>query len=120
MKLQEFLSRLVWFAGFPVRYFIHRTMDEMIREAMSERKLLAFDYKDKPRIVQPHVYGRKNDGNGILAKQTGGESSQEELGWRRMYLRDMTNMKVLDETFSGKIDTVGEHSPWDIYYYIVD
>jgi len=114
------ISKLFWLACFPIRHCIHRNMDEMIREAMSERKLLAFDYDDKHRIVEPHVYGRKDDRNGILAKQTGGESSQKVLGWRRMYLRGITNMKVMDETFPGKIETTGEHSKWDIYYYIVD
>ena len=120
MKLQKFLSRLFWLACFPIRHCIHRNMDEMIREAMSERRLMSFDYDGFHRIAEPHVYGRKNDGNGILAKQTGGESSQEELGWRRMYLRDMTNMKVLDETFPGKRETTGMHSSWDICYFIVD
>lgn len=120
MKLQEILSRLVWFACFPIRHCIHRTMDEMIREAMSERKLLAFDYDGHHRIVELHVYGRKSDQNGVLAYQIGGQSSTGRFDWKRMHMKKMTNMKVLNKTFPGKREVTGMHSLWDLYYFIVD
>lgn len=120
MTLLKFLSGLVWFAGSPSRYVIDRTMDEMIREAMSERKKLVFDYDGLHRVVEPHVYGRKNDKNGMLVYQTEGQSSRGELGWKRMYMEKMTNMKVLDETFPGRREVTGMHSVWDLFYYIVD
>ena len=120
MKLQKFLSRLFWLACFPVRHCIHRNMDEMIREAMSERRLMSFDYDSYHRIVEPHVYGRKSDQNGMLVFQTGGQSSTGNLDWKRMYMKKMTNMKVLDKTFLGKREVSGRHVPWDIFYYIVD
>ena len=108
-------------AGVPDRSCIQRTRDEMIREAITEKKLLAFDYNDHRRIVEPHVYGRKNNKNGIMAWQIGGQSSSGKLpGWRRMYMNKMTNMKVLDEAFSGMRPVPNEHSPWDLIYLIVD
>lgn len=120
MIVSKFLSRLVWLAGFPVRYFIHRTMDEMIREAMSEKKLLAFDYDGYNRIAEPHVYGRKSDQNGMLVFQIGGQSSTGNLDWKIMYMKKMTNMKVLDKTFPGMRETTGMHKSWDFYYFLVD
>ena len=107
--------------GVPDRSCIQRTRDEMIREAITEKKLLAFDYNDHRRIVETHVYGRKNDRNGIMAWQIGGQSSKGKLpDWRRMYMNKMTNMKVLDEEFSGMRQVPNEHSPWDFIYLIVD
>lgn len=117
LKLQY---KMVGFAGILGSDSIQRTMDEMVREAMSEKKLASLDYNGFHRIVELHVYGRKSDKNGVLAYQIGGKSSQNELGWRRMYMESVTNMKVLDEKFSGKREVTGMHSAWDVYYYIVD
>lgn len=97
-----------------------RTMDEMIREAISEKKLVSFDYDNFHRIAELHVYGRQSDKNGVLAYQIGGQSSKGDLGWKIMYVNKITNMKVLDEPFPGKRETTGKHTSWDVYYYIVD
>lgn len=96
------------------------TKDEMIREAITEKKLLMFDYDGFHRIVEPHVYGRKNNEDEILAYQTEGQSSSEELGWRRMSLNKISNMQILDKKFPGKRDVTGNHSVWDVTYCIVD
>ena len=120
MRLLNFLSRLFSFAGILGRYFAPRTRDEMIREAISEKKLLVFDYNGYHRIVESHVYGRKNDKNGILAYQIRGQSSSGGLGWRRMYMKKITNMRVLGETFPGRREVTGLHSSWDFKYFIVD
>lgn len=120
MILLKFLIRLVRFAGFLVRHFIPHTMDEMIREAITQKKLLTFDYDGYRRIVESHVYGRKNDRNGILAYQIRGKSSSGKLEWKRMYMKRITNMRVLDETFPGMRPVTGLHSSWDFHYFIVD
>ena len=112
---------ILLFIGVSDRLLIPRTRDEMIREAITEKKLLAFDYNDHRRIVEPHVYGRKSDKNGIMAYQIDGQSSKGGLpNWRRMYMNKMTNMKVLDEAFSGMRPVPNEHSSWDFIYLIVD
>jgi len=120
MRLLKFLTRLVRFSGFLDRYFMSRTMDEMIREAITEKKLLVFDYDDYHRTVEPHIYGRKNDRNGMLVYQLRGQSSTGELGWKRMYMNKIANMKVLDEMFRGKREVPGMHSSWDFHYFFVD
>ena len=120
MMLLNFLARLFSSSDILGRYFASNTSDAMIREAISEKKLLCFDYDGYRRIVELHVYGRKSDRNGIMVFQIGGQSSSGRLGWKRMYMKKITNMRVLDETFPGMRPVTGQHSLWDFIYFIVD
>ena len=120
MSLFTWRPRRVTFSVVLGRDIAINTIDTMIREAMSEKKLLVFDYDGYHRIVEPHVYGMKNGRNGMLVNQVAGQSSQGVLGWRRMYLGNILNMRVLDENFQGQIEIKNEHSKWDFIYYIVD
>lgn len=117
LKLQY---KMIGFAGILGSDSIQRTMDEMFREAMSEKKLVSFDYDGFHRIAELHVYGRKSDKNGVLAYQIGGQSSSGELGWKIMYVNKITNMKILDETCQGKRETTGMHTSWEIRYFVID
>ena len=121
-KLRHLMLRLgmFLFVNISDRYFVSWTRDEMVREAITDKKLLELYYDGKYRIVEPHVYGRKNERNGILAYQIGGQSSTGIMGWKRMYMKKIKNMKVLDETFPGKREVTGMHSEWDLRYLIVD
>jgi len=94
-------------------------MDEMIRKAIQETRLLEFDYQEFHRIVEPHVYGKKFDKDGMIVYQIRGKSSTGHFGWKRVYLKEITNMKILDETFSGRRIVAGRHSSWDTIYLIV-
>ena len=120
IKLLNFLLRWFSFVSIIGRYFATNTRDAMIREAISEKKLLVFDYDGFHRIVELHVYGRKDDRNEILAYQVRGQSSTGELGWKRMYMNEITNMRVLGETYPGIRQVNDRHSPWDFIYFIVD
>ncbi len=120
LRQRIFQYGIFLFFGIQDDMLIRRTHDEMIRKAITERKLLTFQYDDLDRIVEPHVYGRKNEKNGILAYQTGGSSSSGVLGWKRMYFAKIANMRILDEEFDGKREIAGKHSPWDIVYHVVD
>jgi len=117
----KFLLGMFLFVNISDRYFVSWTRDEMIREAITEKRLLAFEYDGLYRIVEPHVYGRKNEKNGILGYQIRGQSSSGGLpNWRRMYMKKITRMRVLDETFPGIRPVPNEHSSWDFKYFIVD
>lgn len=120
MMRMRFQSGMLYSAKFLDRLLTPFTMDEMIRWAITEKKSLEFDYDGYPRIVEPHIYGRKNEKNGILAYQTRGQSSDGELGWKRMHMKKITNMRVLGETFPGIRPVSGWHSSWDLIYLIVD
>jgi len=120
MMRMRFQSGMLYSAKFLDRILTPFTTDEMIRWAITEKKLLEFDYDGHHRIVEPHVYGRKNEKSGILAYQIGGYSSDGELGWKRMHMNKIANMRVLDETFPGMREILNEHSKWDLIYLIVD
>ena len=95
-------------------------MDQIIRTAISQKKLLGFVYEARPRIVEPHIYGKKDGRYGILAYQVDGESSGKLPDWRRMYLKKISgDITILDKTFLGKRPTAGKHSEWDEIYCIV-
>jgi len=118
--LKKLLSKLSCFVGILSRHFGPNTVDKMIRRAICEKKLLAYDYDEYHRIAEPHVYGMKNGDDGMLVYQIEGESSSGGLpNWRRMKLEGITNMTVLDETFLGKRPVNGLHSSWDVIYLIV-
>ena len=116
----KFQSGMLYSAKFLDRLLTPFTMDEMIRYTITEKKHLEFDYDDLHRIVEPHVYGRKNDRNGMMVYQVGGQSSRGELGWKRMYMSKIVNMRILDKTFPGEREVPNEHSTWDLVYLIVD
>jgi hypothetical protein len=116
----RFLLGMFLFVNISDRYFVSWTRDEMIREAITEKKLVEFDYDGHHRIAELHVYGRRNEANGILAYQIDGKSSKDTLGWKRMVTKKMANLRLLDKTFPGIRHVNGKHSPWDLIYLIVD
>jgi len=89
-QLKKFLSRLFARIHFLGRKYTPSTMDGMIRQAINEKRLLEFDYDGYHRIVEPHVYGRKNEEDEILVYQLRGGSSSGRLGWKRMKLKGIT------------------------------
>ena len=92
----------------------------MIWYAILGKRLLEFDYDEYHRVVEPHVYGMKNEDDGMMVYQIGGESSSGGLpNWRRVKLEGITNMRVLDETFPGRRPVKGMYSSWDVIYLIV-
>lgn len=87
--------------------------------AIGQKRLLYFFYNGYLRIVEPHIHGRKNCRDGILAYQVGGGSSSGGHGWRRMYLDRISGLRMLDLTFPGKRESIGRHSYWDLVYSTV-
>ena len=118
-QLKNILYRSLDLTHIPERNIPH-TIDGMIRKAINEKRLLGFYYDGYYRIIEPHVYGNKNGKDGMMTYQVRGKSSSGVLGWKRMYLEKMTNMRVLRERFPGKRLVTGKHSSWDRKYFIVD
>lgn len=79
-------------------------MREIICEAIQNRNLLFFVYKGHERIVEPHLLGEKTEtGNIVLnAWQVSGYSESYNVPpWRNYLLDEITNLTVLNKTFSG-------------------
>lgn len=74
---------------------------EQICRAIKDRKLLVFDYNDKPRVVAPYCYGISTRKSEILrAIQVRGTSNSGKLGLGKLWSLDqMVGVRVSDETF---------------------
>ena len=96
-------------------------MDALIRQAMTEKRLLEFLYQGYARIAEPQVYGRKGGIVQMLVFQVGGGSKSGRLpDWRRVDLPKCSGLRMLKDTFAGRRDNPsGEHSPWDEIFAIV-
>ena len=97
------------------------TSDSIIRDAISHKLLIEFDYDGYHRVAEPHVYGKKSDRIQLLAYQTEGKSASYGLPeWRRFDVARMSNLKLTDRHFPGRRPTIsGEHSSFDNYLLLV-
>ena len=97
-------------------------MNDTIINAISNKKIIEFDYHEHHRIAEPHIYGILGGEEDILVYQTGGTSSSGGIPeWRRMHLSEISNLIVTDQTFAGRRETpTGKHSSFDRTFAIVD
>lgn len=77
-------------------------MRELVCNAIANKRLIRFMYKDDLRIAEPHCCGKNSKGIDLLrAYQTRGGSNSDEMGWKLFTLDKMENLALLDETFDG-------------------
>ncbi|OLL33153.1 hypothetical protein BTH42_04230 [Burkholderia sp. SRS-W-2-2016] len=90
-------------------------MENLILDAIKNKQLIEFHYRNLPRIAEPHVYGIKNGVLQILCYQTGGQSSNGGIpDWRRFDLDQMSRLTILAHNFPGcRPIPSGKHSAWD-------
>ena len=71
--------------------------------AIANRRLLRFTYGRQLRVVEPHTYGRNQNGKlAFRGYQTGGGSnSGDPVGWRIFLERDMSMVTLSTEQFPG-------------------
>jgi len=93
--------------------------DELIRQAILQKKLIQCYYEDHFRVIEPHVYGIKDTKYSILAYQVGGKSSSGKMGWKRMFIEKMVSLHILEENFEGPRSTSGDHSSFDTTLLVV-
>ena len=89
---------------------------KIIRLAIRERRLLAFDLNALPRIAEPHDYGIINGVARLFFYQVGGRSrSGKPVGWRWAQVDHLRSLRLLDEHFKGARDSgTGRHVEWDL------
>jgi hypothetical protein len=89
-------------------------LDQLLRTAIEETRLVRLRYRDKERIVEPHDYGRHNGVIKLLAWQVGGASSGVLPNWRWFEAAPITDAQLLDQTFPGGRPALsGKHHEWD-------
>jgi hypothetical protein len=78
-------------------------MRPLICEAIRKKRLLMFGYGDFVRVVEPHVFGVNSAGHEMLGAwlRPGHSRSDPDGGWRNYLTSEITNLQMLDETFTG-------------------
>ena len=89
-------------------------LDQLLRTAIEQTRLLRLRYRNKDRIVEPHDYGQHNGIVKLLTWQIGGSSSRPLPNWRWMEIDQVSDAQMLDKTFRGGRPThSGKHHKWD-------
>ena len=79
-------------------------MEQLIQQAITEKRMVEFDCDGYHRVGEPYVYGTLEGNLQLLIYQTAGESSRGPAslpGWRRVSLYRIRDFKVLDGHFAG-------------------
>ena len=76
-------------------------MNNLIYNAVNERRLISFNYKGHKRTVEPHTYGVDTNGHvAIRAYQVSGTSESGGIpDWRLFHESEIFNLTVLQSTF---------------------
>jgi len=93
------------------------TIDELLRTAIEQRRIIRLRYRNSPRTVEPHDYGIQNGIPKLLVYQIGGFSSGPLPNWRWMNVDMISGVQLLDRTFpGGRPIPSGKHHEWDQLY----
>lgn len=95
------LSPAVWAAGVS-----KITMEEQLRQALAERRVVQFRYHGHSRRVEPHAVGQVSEGRPALLgwQVSGGSASEPPPGWRTFVLAEISRFKVTRKTFTPRAD----------------
>jgi hypothetical protein len=93
-------------------------VDQLLRTAIREKRLVAFVLDGYERIAEPHDYGIVNATVRLFFYQVGGASrSGRPIGWRWAELSKISELKVLDRRFAGpRPAPSGRHVRWELLY----
>jgi len=93
-------------------------VDQLLRTAIREKRLVAFVLDGCERIAEPHDYGIMNAAPRLFFYQVGGASrSGRPIGWRWADLGKISELKLLDRRFAGpRPAPSGRHVRWDVLY----
>lgn len=76
---------------------------DLICQAITDRKIIEFQYHDQHRVVEPYTCGIGIKDNWQLSgfQVEGRSASNPKLGWRKFLLADMSDLKMTETDFSG-------------------
>lgn len=90
------------------------SLQQLIHDAIDQRRVLHFYYQGHLRIAEPHVLGMKNGRLHVLTYQIGGRSSSGSLpDWRRFFVSELRDVKIVEQTFVPQSWGFGRHSAFD-------
>jgi hypothetical protein len=106
-----------WSAGASPMPLPDPKLDQLLRTAIEQTRLLRLRYQNRDRIVEPHDYGVHKGVIKLLTRQVRGSSSRPLPGWRWMETDQISKAEMLDQTFPGGRPTPsGKHHNWDILF----
>ena len=93
---------------------VEKGLDDLLRDASTEKHLLRFMYNGQARIAEPHDYGIQNGILRLFCYQVGGQSSSRLPGWRLVDGSEMRDCEMLKQRFAGNREAPsGNHHRWD-------
>jgi hypothetical protein len=88
-------------------------LNQMLRNAIANKQLIRFRYKNYERTVEPHDYGVQNGITRLFCWQVSGKSSGRIPGWRMFDVESIEHCEILDKHFAGNREVSGKHHHWD-------
>src|SRR5579859_7844762 len=93
---------------------VDQELDDLLRAAIENKRLIRFEYKGNERVAEPHDYGVQNGTIRLLCWQVGGKSNGRIPGWRLVDVDRMEGCEILDRVFEGNREVQrGQHHSWD-------
>ncbi len=76
-------------------------MNQIICDAIINKLIIELRYHEYSRHVEPHAYGRDNNGDEILRcyQVSGGSKSGERMGWKLLKVRDVFSLAITKTKF---------------------
>lgn len=93
-------------------------MDERIRRAIAQKRLLELRYKGAVRLAEPHDYGTIDGAARLLVFQLHGPNSGKgSVGWRLLDVAKIESCVVSHQTFAGSRGASHQqHYLWETLY----
>ncbi len=96
------------------------SLDQQLRSAIANKRLIEFVYSGAQRVAEPHDYGVQKERPRLLVYQLRSASSpsaQQGRGWRLLDVEKIERLQVLDAPFPGsRGDAHQSHYAWDVLY----
>ena len=100
-----------------------QTLDDQLRLAIANRRLIRFTYESAVRIAEPHDYGLRDGAPRLLVyqRQKGARRDGRARGWRWLDVSRIEDCSVLEDSFRGTRESAGQqHHHWDVLFARVD
>lgn len=96
------------------------SIDEQLRFAIANKRLIQIGYRGDLRVAEPHDYGVQHGSANLLIYQLRGSGrghGSRERGWKMLTVSKIDTCVVLDEAFSGSRGQSHQHHfAWDVVY----
>lgn len=97
-----------------------RDLDEKLRFAIANKRLVQFTYQGALRVAEPHDYGVLKGATRLFVYQLRGASTTRGkgvVGWKLLFVSKIAECVVLEESFPGSRGASHHrHYEWDVLY----